>query len=211
MGGGGRADGRQARAAQGAHVVAQAGELLQQRLDAAGRGEHQPVGGGQAVEQVGRRRQGLGAQHRHLGGLGAGRLEQAHDLAGAAAHARHQDAPPGERLRIVPGELLAQPHHLADDDQRRRMQAGGAHARVDVGQRAGHDALAGGRAALDHRGRRVGRARPRRSGARRCRARLVSPIRKTSVSAPWAMPAQSRRDCGLVGSSWPVMTAKLEA
>ena len=41
--------------------------------------------------------------------------------------------------------------------------------------------------------------------------RLVSAIRKTSVSAPWAMPAQSSRDSGLVGSSWPVITAKLEA
>ncbi len=41
--------------------------------------------------------------------------------------------------------------------------------------------------------------------------RLVSAIRNTSVSAPLAMPAQSTRENGLVGSSWPVMTAKLLA
>ena len=156
--GGRSAYGRQTCAAERAHVAAQAGELLQQRLDAAGRGERQPVGGGQPVEEVGSRRQGLGTQHRHLGCLRSGRFEQADDLARAAAHARHQDAPPRERLRIVPGELLAQPHHLPHHDERGRVQAGCAHAGVDVRESAGHDALAGGRPSLDHRGRRRGGA-----------------------------------------------------
>ena len=65
---------------------------------------------------------------------------------------------PASGCESCQASALAQAHDLADHDERRRVQAGVAHARLDVGQRTGDHALAGRRAALDHGRRRLRRA-----------------------------------------------------
>ena len=98
-------------------------------------------------------------------GAGHGLAARDHDLAevtGAPSGA-HQSAPatarrvPAQRRGTEPRQRRLQPHHLADDDQRRRREARVPRAPGKVGERAGDHALARRRRLLDHRrGRRRG-------------------------------------------------------
>ena len=59
-------------------------------------------------------------------------------------------------------------YHLADDEERRRLEAGRAHARREIGERAGHGALIGERGVRDDRRGCLARAARRdQRGARR--------------------------------------------
>ena len=82
------------------------------------------------ARRVERRRVGGGqdADRRQRDRLGALLLERVGELAGLLARAGHDDAPAEERPRVEPAQVLAQPDHRADDEQRRPIVAARAPA-----------------------------------------------------------------------------------
>ena len=99
----------------------------------------------------------------------------------SAARVTRTRAPKSGRP-LEPGQLAAQPHHVAHHDHRRRAEPGGAHARRELAERRLHHALAGACPSITTAAG-VSGARPVASSRVAIASRLRMPISTTSVSA----------------------------
>ena len=132
---------------------------------------------------------------------------RARERARLRPRARDGDRAAVQRAALEPGELLAQRGDRPDERDRRRADALLRGPLGDVGERGEQRALAGQRAALDHRDGLVRRRGRRRSAARRSAAARARPCRRRACPGKAASAGQSSADSGLAGSSWPVTNA----
>ena len=159
---------------------------LEEEADAVGAGEDQPVVlvelGDGAIERLQDRAAGWISMVGSSITSRAQRAQPRGESAGLLAGARDHDALAEQRQPFVPVQLLAQPHHFADDDGGGRL-----HAALEQSARAESRAFrrrSPGRAACPahrHR-RRIGGAAVGDQLARDLVGSVVSPMKITSVS-----------------------------
>ena len=179
-----------------------------ERTDAVGAGEDQPVVRSEvrdgAVERARSRRRVESRWSGNSTTSAPSARRRAGERVGLSPGAGHHDALAEQRQVLVPVELLAQAHHLADDDGGRRLHAALAIRPGSVASVPVERLLIGPRGpAHGHRGR-LGDAAVRDQLARRSRRRCVSPMKMTSVST-WPTFAQS-----IASTSWPVTKVTAE-
>ena len=136
----GRADRRDAHAADVAHVLEPPEKDVEKRRHAVRAREHQPVVGIQFQQRI---HDGVGLRRwrdfdgRHFQHVRAQFGELLRKIPGLPARAGDDDAPAEQRTVLKPVQFSAQFHHVADDGQRRRRQFFFRGQTGNGGQRAG--------------------------------------------------------------------------